>query len=440
MNISIIGSGYVGLTTGACFAELGNKVICADNNKKKIACLRNGSMPIYEPGLGELIARNAANKRLQFSSQIKDAVRSSEIIFITVGTPALENGEADLTGIENVARSIAVNLPAGKAGMKGYRLIVEKSTVPVETGDWVRRTIANYVKDKTKFDVASNPEFLREGQAINDFMHPDRIVIGAESKKARDLLSQLYKPFNVPIVVTNIKSAELIKHASNAFLAAKISFINAVSQLCDKVGADVEEVARGMGLDKRIGPSFLRAGIGYGGSCFPKDLDAFVTIAEKLGYDFKLLRAVRRVNEEQMGFMLKKIKDSLWIIKGKTIGVLGLAFKPDTDDIRNSPAIGLIKMLQAEGARIRAYDPQAMPKARLELSRVNFCAGAYAAARSADCLLIATEWDEFKELDFARIRKLLKRPLIIDARNLYEPGHMEKSGFTYISVGRKRVC
>ncbi len=433
MNIAIIGSGYVGLTTGACFSELGNQVICADNDKKKIESLKKGLPPLYEPGLEELIARNLKNKRLQFSSSIKEAVRSCEIIFITVGTPALDNGEADLTGIENVARAIAMN-------MDGYRLIIEKSTVPVETGDWVRQTIATYIKDKAKFDVASNPEFLREGSAINDFMNPDRIVIGAESKKARDLLTELYKPFKVPLVITNIKSAELIKHASNAFLATKISFINAVSQICDTVGADIEEVAKGMGLDKRIGLNFLKAGIGYGGSCFPKDLDAFVNISEKLGYNFNLLKSVRKINEEQLNFMLKKIKDSLWIIKDKTVGVLGLAFKSNTDDIRNSQAIGLIRMLESEGAKIKAYDPQAMKKAREVLDRVTFCADAYSAARSSDCLLIATEWDEFKELDFAKIKKLLKRPLIIDGRNLYEPERMSKLGFTYISIGRKNVC
>jgi UDPglucose 6-dehydrogenase len=432
MKISIIGSGYVGLVTGACFSELGNKVICADSDTKKINSLKKGAIPIYEPGLEELIVRNTRNKRLFFTANIREAVRSSEIIFIAVGTPPLENGEADLTGIENVAHSIALN-------MDGYRLIVEKSTVPVETGDWVRHTIAHYIKDKAKFDVASNPEFLREGSAIDDFMHPDRIVIGVESKKARDLLTELYRPFKVPLVVTNIKSAELIKHASNAFLATKISFINAVSQVCDKVGADVEEVAKGMGLDKRIGPSFLKAGIGYGGSCFPKDLDAFVHISEKTGYDFQLLKLVARVNEEQLKSALKKIKDSLWIIKGKTIGVLGLAFKPDTDDIRNAPALRLIRMLQEEGAKIKVYDPQAIAKARKVLAKVIFCPEAYSACRSADCLFIATEWDEFKELDFGKVKKLLKRPLIVDGRNLYDPEILRKLGFTYVSIGRKKV-
>jgi len=420
------------LVTGACFSELGNKVICADSDTKKINSLKKGAVPIYEPGLEELIVRNMRNKRLFFTASVREAVRSSEIIFIAVGTPPLENGEADLTGIENVAHSIALN-------MDGYRLIVEKSTVPVETGDWVRHTIAHYIKDKAKFDVASNPEFLREGSAIDDFMHPDRIVIGVESKKARDLLTELYRPFKVPMVVTNIKSAELIKHASNAFLAAKISFINAVSQVCDKVGADVEEVAKGMGLDKRIGSSFLKAGIGYGGSCFPKDLDAFVHISEKTGYDFQLLKSVARINEEQLKSALKKIKDSLWIIKGKTIGVLGLAFKPDTDDIRNAPALRLIRMLQEEGAKIRVYDPQAIAKARKVLPKVIFCPDAYAACRSADCLFIATEWDEFKELDFGKVKKLLKRPLIVDGRNLYDPEILRKSGFTYVSIGRRKV-
>lgn len=432
MRISIIGSGYVGLVTGACLSEMGNKVICADSDKGKIKALKKCSMPIYEPGLKELIRRNLRNKKLSFSSNIGDVVRFAEIIFITVGTPALDNGEADLTGIEKVAHNIAKN-------MNGYKLVVEKSTVPVETGNWVRHTISTYVKDKTKFDVASNPEFLREGQAINDFMNPDRIVLGVESKRAKDLLVELYKPFKAPLVVTNIKSAELIKHASNAFLAAKISFINSVACICDKVGADVEEVARGMGLDERIGPGFLKAGMGYGGSCFPKDLDAFMHISEKIGYDFNLLRSVKKVNEGQLGFMLKKIKDSLWIVKDKTIGVLGLAFKSNTDDIRNSPAIELVRILRREGAKIRAYDPQAVKKAKSVLKGVTFCADVYSVCRGADCLLIATEWDEFKNLDFAKTKRLLKRPLIIDGRNLFNPGDLARLGFSYVSVGRKSV-
>jgi len=429
MDISIIGSGYVGLVTGACFAELGNNVICADNDAKKVTLLKKGVIPIYEPGLQELVKSNLKKKRLKFTSSIKEAIRDSEIIFIAVGTPSMENGEADLTGIENVARNIAMN-------MAGYKVIVEKSTVPVETCMWVKRTIETYIKKKIKFDVASNPEFLREGQAINDFMHPDRIVLGIESAKAKDKLGNLYKPLNAPLVFTDIKSAELIKHASNAFLATKISFINAVSRICDKAGADVKEVAYGMGLDKRIGPGFLNAGLGYGGSCFPKDLDAFINIAEKMGYNFKLLKAVKEINEEQKVFLLKKIKDTLWIIKDKTIGILGLSFKPNTDDIRSAPSIDIIKALQAEGAKVKAYDPSAASKAKQVLNNVSFCDDAYAVCRGSDCLVVVTEWDEFKELDFRRVKKLLRRPLVIDGRNIYDPATMKKLGFTYIGIGR----
>lgn len=432
MNISIIGSGYVGLVTGACFSELGNRVVCTDNDNKKITALKKGNIPIYEPGLKELITINTKNKRLRFTSNIKEAIASSEIIFIAVGTPPLSNGEADLTGIENVARNIALN-------MKGYRLIVEKSTVPVETGRWVKHTINTYIKTKIKFDVASNPEFLREGQAINDFMHPDRIVIGVESNKAKNILVNLYKPLNAPLVITDIKSAELIKHASNSYLATKISFINAISRICDKVGADVVEVARGMGLDKRIGAAFLNTGIGYGGSCFPKDLDAFITISEKIGYNFELLKTVKDINQQQKYFFLSKLKDSLWIIKDKAIGVLGLSFKPDTDDIRNAPSIDIIRALDMEGAKLKVYDPQAMQKARELLPGVRFCKDAYQACRDCDCLIILTEWDEFKQLDFARIKKLLKRRIIVDGRNIYDPQMMKKLGFTYISIGRKGI-
>lgn len=431
MNISIIGSGYVGLVSGACFAELGNKVICADNDSKKINFLKKGIVPIYEPGLEELIRNNLENKRLRFTSSIKDAVSASEVIFIAVGTPSLGNGEADLTGIENVARSIAQN-------MDGYRLIVEKSTVPVETCSWIKKTVTTYIKKKYKFDVVSNPEFLREGQAINDFTHPDRIVIGLESPKARRIMAGLYQPLNRPILFTNIKSAELIKHASNAFLATKISFINALSQICDRVGADVKEVAEGMGLDKRIGSHFLHAGIGYGGSCFPKDLDAFITIAEKLGYDFQILKAVRNTNNQQKDFILQKIKDALWIIKDKDIAVLGLSFKPNTDDLRNSPSVELVKSLIKEGASLRLYDPKAMEKSKKLFDSVVFCKDPYQAARGADCLIVATEWNEFKELDLIKLKKILKRPLLIDGRNIYDPKMLEKAGFSYIGVGRGR--
>lgn len=429
MNIAIIGSGYVGLVTGACLSELGNRVTCVDNDVNKIEGLKKGKVPIYEPGLEEMIKNNLKRKRLSFSSKIKDAVADTQIVFIAVGTPSLPNGDADLTGIENVARSIAIN-------MKSYCLVVEKSTVPVETGVWVKRTISTYARAGLKFDVASNPEFLREGSAISDFMHPDRIVLGVESKKAKDLLVSLYKPLNAPIVITNIKSAELIKHSSNAFLATKISFINAISRICDRVGADVTEVARGMGLDKRIGSSFLNAGIGYGGSCFPKDLDAFVTISDKLGYNFELLKSVRDINEEQKEFFISKIRESLWILKDKTIGVLGLSFKPDTDDIRNAPALDIIRALQEEGAKIKAYDPECIEKAKAFLKDVTFCKDAYDACRGSECLLVITEWAEFKELDLVRVKKLLKRPLILDGRNIYEPQKLRKMGFKYISIGR----
>ena len=429
MNISIIGSGYVGLVSGACFAELGNQVICADNDLKKIRDLKHGIIPIYEPGLEELIVNNLKDKRLKFTSSIKEAVRASEVIFIAVGTPALENGEADLTGIENVARSIAQH-------MDGYRLIVEKSTVPVETCSWIKKTITTYIKKKHKFDVVSNPEFLREGCAINDFNHPDRIVLGLESLKAKQIMTNLYQPLNAPILVTNIKSAELIKHASNAFLATKISFINALARICERVGADVKEVAEGMGMDNRIGRYFLDAGIGYGGSCFPKDLDAFITIAEKSGYDFGILKAVRDTNQQQKEFVLQKIKDALWIIRDKTVAVLGLAFKPNTDDLRNSPSIDLINALIQEGAKIKVYDPQAMEKAKKILKDVVFCKDAYQAACGADCLVLATEWNEFKELDFIKLKKKLKRALVVDGRNIYDSKLLKGLGFSYIGVGR----
>ncbi|MDD4953414.1 MAG: UDP-glucose/GDP-mannose dehydrogenase family protein [Candidatus Omnitrophica bacterium] len=429
MRISIIGSGYVGLVSGACFSELGNKVICLDNNAKKISELKKGIIPIYEPGLAEMIKRNVRRKRLSFTSNIKEAIIKSEVIFIAVGTPSMENGEADLTGIENVARNIALN-------MDSYRLIVEKSTVPVETGNWVRRTISTYIKRKVEFDVASNPEFLKEGQAISDFMHPDRIVIGVESKRAADILVDLYKPLKAPMVVADIKSAELIKHASNAFLATKISFINALSRICDRVGADIKEVSKGMGLDKRIGAGFLQAGIGYGGSCFPKDVDAFIKISEKIGYDFRLLKVVKNINEEQRDFFLKKIRDVLWIVKDKSIGVLGLSFKPNTDDIRQAPSIGIIKALQAEGAKIRAYDPEAMQKAKELLTGVTLCKNPYEVCKGSECLLIVTEWKEFQEMDLCRIKKMLKRHLIIDGRNIFDPQKLRKMGFTYIGIGR----
>jgi len=431
MNIAIVGAGYVGLVTSACFAELGHKVICVDNDASKIKALNQMKVPLYEPGLEELVRRNKREGRLFFSSNIRDGVKKSDIIFIAVGTPSRESGEADLTFVENVSREIAASMPS-------YRLIVEKSTVPVNTGEWVEHTIKVFNKRNIKFDVASNPEFLREGSAIKDFMNPDRIVIGVKSRKAREILSELYKPLKAPIVVTDIKSAEIIKHASNSFLATKISFINAVSDICDKVGADIVEVARGIGLDRRIGKEFLNAGIGFGGSCFPKDLSAFIGIAERIGYDFGLLKEAQKVNDHQKVLLLKKIEVLLWNLPKKTIGVLGLSFKPDTDDIRRSPALDIITMLHKEGVKIKTYDPQAMAKAKKALPKgVELCKDAYSVARKSDCLLLATEWNEFKELDFKRIKKLMRQPILVDGRNIYDPSEMKRLGFTYVGIGRK---
>lgn len=431
MNISIIGSGYVGLVTGACFADLGNRVICVDNDISKIKKLKSGAIPIYELGLEEIVKRNSADKRLLFSSNIREAVRKSEVIFICVGTPSKEDGEADLSFVEYVSREIALSMPS-------YRLIVEKSTVPVNTGEWVEHTINVFNKRRIGFDVASNPEFLREGSAIEDFMHPDRIVIGVKSKKARDILTELYKPLKAQMVVTDIKSAEIIKHASNSFLATKISFINAISDICDKVGADVVEVAKGVGLDRRIGTKFLNAGIGFGGSCFPKDLSAFIRIAEKSGYDFGLLKEVQKINEDQKALMVKKIEGVLWNLSTKTVGILGLSFKPDTDDIRQAPALDIISMLKKNGAKIKAYDPQAMAKAKILLKNsVTFCRDAYSAARDSDCLVIATEWNEFKELDFKKIKRLMRQPVMVDGRNIYDPAEMKRLGFKYVGIGRR---
>ncbi len=437
MKISIIGAGYVGLVTGVCLAHIGHEVICVDNDAPKVQKLRKGIIPIYEPGLAPLLTRLMKQQKLVFTTSIKEATRKSTVIFIAVGTPSKKSGEADLTYVENVAREIAVN-------MDSYKLIVEKSTVPTATGQRVERTIRLNLPKKFRarrggeleFDVASNPEFLREGSAVEDFMNPDRIVIGVESKKAEQLLREVYKPLKATIVVTNINSAELIKHASNSFLATKISFANAVSRICDLVGADVLKVAEGMGYDKRIGRSFLNAGIGYGGSCFPKDVDAFIRLSEKSGYDFGLLKAVRQVNEEQKTHFVRLIEDKLWIIKNKTIGVLGLAFKPDTDDMRNAPAIDIIQALQHEGARIKAYDPQAMERAAGELPGVVMCKDPYAVARGCDCLLILTEWKEFKELNYRKVRESMRQAVIFDGRNLLADAAMRQLGFEYFGIGR----
>ena len=432
MKITVAGAGYVGLVTAACFAELGNDVICMDIDEDKIKKLNKDIIPIYEPGLQEILVNNRKKSRLRFTTNLKDSIKESEIIFICVGTPPKENGEADLSHVENVARTIA-------DAMESYKLIVEKSTVPVETGDKVAKSIRMYNRHNADFDVVSNPEFLREGSAVNDFMNPDRIIVGCESKRAKQMMKKLYAPLKCPIIFTDIKSAEIIKHASNSFLAAKISFINAIANICELSGADVEKVAQGMGLDKRIGKQFLNAGIGYGGFCFPKDAEAFIRISEKLGYDFRLLKEVQEINDSQRNNFVKKIEKSLWVVNGKTIGVLGLAFKPNTDDMRFAPSIDIIRELRKQGAKIKAYDPKAMEKAKDILKDISYCNDPYDAAKDADALVIITEWYEFKELDLKKIKSLMRHHLIIDGRNMYVPENIKKEGFNYISIGRKDV-
>ena len=430
MKITIVGTGYVGLTTGTCFAELGNEVMCVDIDESKIRKLNEGIIPIYEPGLEELVKKNRKEGRLIFTTDLKKSIKESEIIFICVGTPPRENGEADLSAVENVARTIAEVIDF-------YKVIVEKSTVPVKTGEMVQRTIKSYNIHKVDFDVVSNPEFLREGSAVNNFMHPDRIVVGCENERAKQVMEKLYSPLKSKILFTDIKSAEIIKHASNSFLATKISFINAIADICELTGADVEKVAEGMGMDKRIGRSFLDAGIGYGGFCFPKDAEAFIRISEKLGYDFKLLKATQDINYNQRKHFVKKVEKALWVVKNKTIGVLGLAFKPNTDDMRFAPSIDIIHELQKEGAKIKAYDPEAMERAKEILRDVEYCENPYDAAENSDALLILTEWGEFKEMDLKKIKTLMRHHLIIDGRNIYNPNEMKKEGFNYISIGRR---
>ncbi len=428
-KIGIIGSGYVGLVTGACFAEIGHDVLCVDNDERKIKILEGGGIPFYEPGLEELVKKNREAGRLRFSVSTKDAVDTCEIIFICVGTPPKEGGEADLSAIERVASEIAEN-------MTEYRLIVEKSTVPVQTGRRIKRTIELRKKKNVEYDVASNPEFLREGSAIYDFMHPDRIVIGVESERAARILREIYEPIKAPIIETNIESAEIIKHASNSFLAMKISFINAVSIICERSGADVMKVAEGMGYDRRIGKEFLRAGIGFGGSCFPKDLSAFIKIAEKLGYEFNLLKEVEKINQEMRHLFVKKMEDLLWNLKEKKIAIFGLSFKPNTDDMRSAPSIDIINLLRKEGAYISAYDPRAMEKAKEIMPDIEYAKDPYEAATDADAIGIVTEWDEFGKLDYKRIRNLMRTPIILDGRNMLDPEEMRKLGFIYRGMGR----
>ncbi|MFZ0732924.1 MAG: UDP-glucose/GDP-mannose dehydrogenase family protein [Candidatus Sulfotelmatobacter sp.] len=449
MRIAVVGSGYVGLVAGACFADLGHDVLLVDNDQQKLAALNSGQVPIHEKFLPELLGRHRGH-RLTFSDDLKEAARVSSAIFVAVGTPPTESGEADLSYVESVAREIS-------GGIDDYKVIVEKSTVPVYTSEWIRKIILRNGIDPESFDVASNPEFLREGTAVTDFLFPDRIVIGCDKARSAGVLREVYAPLTTgvyyergdsiprpdratipaPIIITSTKSAELIKHASNAFLAMKISFINAVASVCESVGADVNQVVHGIGTDSRIGNRFLNPGIGYGGSCFPKDVMAFRSVARDSGYDFRLLDEVMRINEDQRQRFLRKIHTALWTLRGKNLAVLGLAFKGGTDDIRESPALFIVQALLQEGSKIRAYDPAAMDRSREVVgSRVDFASSPYDAAHDADALLILTEWEEFSNLDLHRLRKELRYPIVIDGRNLYDPDVMADRGFTYYSVGR----
>jgi len=429
MKLTIIGTGYVGLVTGACFAEVGHQVICVDNDAAKVKVLQEGGIPIYEPGLEELVKKNAAAGRLSFTTSTAEGVEKSDVVFIAVPTPPLPDGSVDMSFLEKVAREIA-------GAMTSYKIVVDKSTVPVQTGDKVAETIKRYGKARVEFDVISNPEFLREGFAVEDLMRPDRIVIGVRTQRPVPALKEIYAPFKAPIIVTDINSAELIKHASNSFLALKISYINAIAVLCEATGANVQEVANGMGMDERIGRRFLQASLGFGGSCFPKDLSAFIKIAEQVGFDFRMLKEVQQINAAQMERFVKKILETLWVLKDKTIGVLGLAFKQNTDDVRMSPAMELCQRLQKEGAILRVHDPKAMEKAKAVLKDVTFVEDMNAVAEGCDALVIATEWDEFKKLDLDRVRKALTHPIMFDGRNLFDPAEMERLGFIYKSIGR----
>jgi UDPglucose 6-dehydrogenase len=449
MRIAVVGSGYVGLVTGACFADLGHEVVLVDIDEKRLEALRTGAVPIHEKFLPELLARHREN-RLKVSGDLQAATRASEAIFIAVGTPPTESGDADMSYVESVAREIS-------GAIDSYKVVVEKSTVPVYTNEWIRTIIMRDGADPELFDIASNPEFLREGTAVTDFLYPDRIVVGVDNERAAEVMRQVYGPLTsgwyygrrdaiprpdraqVPprVIITSAKSAELIKHASNAFLAMKISFINAVASICESVGANVQQVCDGIGADSRIGPRFLNPGIGYGGSCFPKDLLAFRAVAKEGGYDFRLLEEVIRINEEQRHRFLKKVRSVLWTLRGKRLGVLGLAFKGGTDDIRESPAILLVTELVREGCRICAYDPAAMEQAKEVLPvGVEFAPDAYHAAKGADAVLILTEWEEFAALDLDRLRGVVRYPIVLDGRNLYDPAAMVAHGFSYYSVGR----
>ena len=431
MKIAIIGSGYVGLVTGACFAEVGHEVICVDNDERKVKALRNGKVPIYEPGLEQLVQRNVSAHRLHFSGSIEEGVDNSEVVFIAVPTPPQTDGSVDLTYIERVAREIA-------SVLKEYRVIVDKSTVPVKTGEKVADTIRRYNKVNVDFDVVSNPEFLREGCAVADLLEPDRIVIGSNSERALAIMKKVYEPFMAPIMVTDINSAELIKHAANSFLALKISYINALSAICEASGADVEKVADGIGADKRIGRSFLNAGLGYGGACFPKDIAAFIALSEQIGEPFQLLREVQRINQRQRERFVKKLRDKLWVLKEKRIAVWGLTFKPDTDDVRSSVAVDLVNDLLQEGAQVTAYDP----KGNERVQELKLCPGvrlansALEAVQDAETLVLATEWPDFSNVDLTEVRRRMHTPIVFDGRNLFDPATMRDLGFQYYAIGR----
>ncbi|MGH9698785.1 MAG: UDP-glucose dehydrogenase family protein [Candidatus Acidiferrales bacterium] len=448
MKISVIGAGYVGLVTGGCLAGIGHEVVCTDSDAAKIKTLESGRLPIFEPGLNSVISNARREGLLRFCANPVDAVASGDAIFICVGTPPLPSGAADLSAIDHVARLVG-------SEARSEKLVIEKSTVPAQTGQELKRALAVYGrKSGVTFHVASNPEFLREGTAIEDFLHPDRIVVGAEDEVAERMMKEIYRPvlerdFHCPVhahgcpdvpapawLVTTINSAELIKHASNSFLALKVSYANILADLAERLGADIEEVVRAVGMDPRIGKSFFRAGLGFGGFCLPKDLQAFVHLAEHSGVDFSLLKEAEKINRARIGQFIEKMRRALWVIKEKQIGVLGLAFKPNTDDIRFAPAIDLIRQLTAEGARVRAYDPEAMEKARGILPEIQYAESAYAAAEDAEALVIATEWEQFRNLDWERIRDAMARPLILDGRNLLSPREMKAYGFEYHSVGR----
>jgi len=434
-NICVIGAGHVGLVVSAGLAKLGHKVVCVDNNRKKIVLLKRLSLTFFEPGLESLVREGVKRGRLYFSYNLAEGIKNSEVIFIAVGTPPKEDGSVDLTSIENVCRVIARNL-------NSYKVIIEKSTVPVHTGEKVKETISRYKKKKNvSFDVVSNPEFLREGSAVYDFFNPSRIVLGVESQRAERILRAIYKNLKTTLLVTDINTAELIKHACNSFLATKLSFINAISRICDLAGANVERVAEGMGLDPRIGRDFLKAGVGFGGFCLPKDIDAFIHLSEKLGYNFSLLKEVKKINQEQKSYFVEKIKECLWVLKDKRIAVFGLSFKPGTDDMRFSPSIDIIESLVKEKALLFLYDPQSIGEAKrvfsgLATKKIKFFKEPYSAVKGCDCLCLLTEWEEFNRLNFKKIKSLMRYSLIADGRNFLDKEKLEKLGFKYIGIGR----